>query len=485
MTETKAQASVPTIILIGGPFKADTGEQCDSRQAVNGDIWSNVYRNSLAASDLWWQIAVSVVMPLLDSLSDDSFAAVGGPRSTAEIKPDGTLSRRRLSNLLPRGVRPKNPEGKWQFVDMNELWRGSDWKVLVETWGWFWGNAMVAHNYHEFEASWFKRGTLAVIAPHTSAAQIYLDGYVEWVQGGRRRDMPGAPLPDFDWGASGLPAMVPVEADFCVTGLLQNGTWITPGPFESARRLLQARFDLKIGIWDLVTNDILRSTLLQELEGTAVSAEPAVKPKREVERELEKAANLSPEQRKQAERQDSVATAIANLLDGSGWICPERGPRGDFDPNNRFRRSLVIATAPDCFPAEAEMRHPSLLPGTPVVWVSFEISQLLLNNLEVKLALPVALGDGPSNPAWNFVFDHREVIEEIAKPYEGGVRSYLAGPVASHRLFAWQGDSVDCEEVIGAVAERGRSWSELFQPLAQLICEKIASDPQLGKSESS
>ena len=131
------------------------------------------------------------------------------------------------------------------------------------------------------------------------------------------------------------------------------------------------------------------------------------------------------------------------------------------------------------------MRHPSLLPGTPVVWVSFEISQLLLNNLEVKLALPVALGDGPSNPAWNFVFDHREVIEEIAKPYEGGVRSYLAGPVASHRLFAWQGDSVDCEEVIGAVAERGRSWSELFQPLAQLICEKIASDPQLGKSESS
>ena len=56
---------------------------------------------------------------------------------------------------------------------------------------------------------------------------------------------------------------VPVQADFTVTGLVQNGEWQDPSDLEAARSLLQASDDLKIGIWDLVGNATLRRTLLE------------------------------------------------------------------------------------------------------------------------------------------------------------------------------------------------------------------------------
>ena len=59
---------------------------------------------------------------------------------------------------------------------------------------------------------------------------------------------------------------VPVQAEFKITGLIQEGAWQDPSDLEAARALLQYRYDLTIGIWDLASNPTLRATLLDVVE---------------------------------------------------------------------------------------------------------------------------------------------------------------------------------------------------------------------------
>src|SRR5438309_1718180 len=109
------QPNTPTIILIGGPFTADTGERLDSRQPFADDPLSNKTQTALAGSELWWLATTSLVMPLLLANGEESFAMMSGPRSVVEVKPDGAVCRRRLASLLPGGIRPKDLNGRWQM----------------------------------------------------------------------------------------------------------------------------------------------------------------------------------------------------------------------------------------------------------------------------------------------------------------------------------------------------------------------------------
>ena len=45
---------------------------------------------------------------------------------------------------------------------------------------------------------------------------------------------------------------------------MAGGVWVDPGAVESARALLSARYDLDLGLWDLVNNTTLREALLAE-----------------------------------------------------------------------------------------------------------------------------------------------------------------------------------------------------------------------------
>lgn len=59
-----------------------------------------------------------------------------------------------------------------------------------------------------------------------------------------------------------------------MTGLIKDGLWQDPSDLEAARALLQARFDLRIGIWDLASNPTLRKTLLDGQPSTPAPADP-------------------------------------------------------------------------------------------------------------------------------------------------------------------------------------------------------------------
>jgi len=104
--------------------------------------------------------------------------------------------------------------------------------------------------------------------PHTHRSEQLLRGYSAWTQAGRPRGRRTQPAWTSGWDTTAAPdplrytCPVPVTAAFQVTGLVQRGGWQDPADLEAARSLLQARYDVKIGIWDLVKNPTLRRTLL-------------------------------------------------------------------------------------------------------------------------------------------------------------------------------------------------------------------------------
>jgi hypothetical protein len=90
--------------------------------------------------------------------------------------------------------------------------------------------------------------------------------------GGRLRKIPEPPElppPRYVPGTPRDPAdclRFPVLRAVCsVSGLLRAGQWEDAAGLEAARMLLLKRYDLKLGLWDLALNPVLRSTVLESL----------------------------------------------------------------------------------------------------------------------------------------------------------------------------------------------------------------------------
>jgi hypothetical protein len=412
--DKRIRPNAPTIILVGGTFTADTGEQLDSRQPWADDPRSWMARDALFGSEIWWRAIRSLVLPLLEAQGEDSFALICGARMVVSVKPDGSIQRRRLTSVLPGGFRTAtNRVGRWRYPEVG-LGEPSDSTgpgqltapVIVTANGF-------SHrsSYPEFEREWLERGNVTMVVPHTHATSVYLDGYVEWVTDGRPENVPG---PLFSRGVYDLtppPEVVPVEGDFGVTGVLQRGSWVDPAPLEAARLLLQARFDLKLGIWDLVTNDVLRSTLLKETSIVAPPSTTAAKTAGAIERQQVNRARRTEFQKARAAIHAEAAALVASL-DASGWTSSMPGVLAE----DAYRRTLPIAVAPECDDAEARARHPAMRPGKTVLWLQFVIRWDSPTESKVELVVPPPLSSLKEKIFDLFFKEHLPELEKIAKP---------------------------------------------------------------------
>jgi hypothetical protein len=299
------------IVLIGGPMTVDDGSRLDSRQPIKGDVTSRITRKALASSWLWWSTVSSLATPLLDAEGPDACALIIGQRSIVDLRPDGFMKRSGLRGFLQGGVDELRilrtsmdeplPEGyqevtilrgvdgsslgtvgiqkgklgrRWQLLNGNEYYltlggRNFDASVVIDT------DLVVgsdseptALSFQAFEERPFSDGA-AIILPHTHSAERFFRGYVDWVRSDK--PMVSAAIESAspnEWDPTAPPDPicythpVPIEADFQITALIQEGQWRDPSDLEAARSLLQARFDLNLGIWDLVQNPLLRRTLL-------------------------------------------------------------------------------------------------------------------------------------------------------------------------------------------------------------------------------
>jgi hypothetical protein len=336
MTLSVSQKAGSSIVLIGGPMIMDDGSKLDSRQPVQGDPASQIVQRSLATSWLWWDTASSVVLRILDTFGPNASALIFGQRSVVEVDSRGELKRTRLRSILRGGVGTVSvyrtglegdelPEGyeevavlharngetmgvigvrdgeagcRWRFVEgpayLECTAERFGARVVVNTDPWMRGpvdqDTFGTAPFEVLERDLLSLDGSVLVLPHTHAIEGWLGSYVDWVETGRPISQPNShDLPEWDPDAPPDPLRythpVPARASFKVTGLIQDGQWRNAADLEAARALLHSRYDLRIGIWDLASNRVLRDTLLDETVGpSAPPTEPTQVPRGAAER---------------------------------------------------------------------------------------------------------------------------------------------------------------------------------------------------------
>ncbi len=344
----------------------DGGTRIDSRQPIADDPECRVMRTCLGASLLWWLTVISVVEPILSDAGDDAFALVLGFRTLLDLQGDGSVRRTRLramvpggltsiklvrtgiNEALPPGVEPAGsmdpswtgesmgevgliftePRCPWRVLDGNEYYLAQAGPtlrptVIVDT------TDSVLHD-GSFESLRRRRlfdERVVLVIPHTHAAERLIKAYPDHVRAGRTiSPLAGAVV----WDPLAPPdpirytTPVPVSADFRVSGLMRGNAWQDPSDLEAARSLLQARFDLRIGIWDLVQNPVLRRTLLESppsssapKRGAAVPLGAATRASRVV---AERIANKTRESSARAQIDRQIGALIS-----TGWTQTQHG----------------------------------------------------------------------------------------------------------------------------------------------------------------
>lgn len=493
--------SGPSIVLVGGQMTVDDGSSFDSRQVVAGDEQAELTLRTLASSLLWWKATISVVKPVLESAGTEAYALVLGTRTVMEVRADGSTHRTRLRSLLPggtsdaeiirSGIKQPLPEGYEeavvlqgegdQYADLGTVgfrrgtsgtrwWflNGSDWylshvgpiikpAVIVTTMPWgSVSDLFSARQYETFESIRLFSDDLVLVAPHTSSSDTYLRGYSAWNAAGRPPDPEPAwsALPEMPeqalWDPDARPdpihyaTPIPISADFRVTGLYESGDWRDPANLEAARLLLEARYDLKIGIWDLASNPTLRQTLLDVnpvLSPPPVTAAvPVAAAKRAEARVDAKMAAKAAEKMAWA----AIAPHLGALTD-AGWV--ENIQRG------LYSYQLVLADAAPYDPEQERYR---------LVHLSFAVVKR-----QASVSIGIAMYNQVDLPA--YTDRHRVVLEAIAAPD----LCTLGGtwPMLWTGKGGWD-DEVDWSERAQRLATMTPKWRDVFAELCD-ECRRV------------
>ena len=260
----------PTIIMVGGVFTTEDGTTLDSRQPMVGDPRGQVVYRTLSRSRLWWEVVRSLADSIVKS-KPGSYALVDGPRQVFDLASDGGIKSLSLADFLAVGT----PESNWHFPfgefragrSPDEMYQGAAALVDISQ-----ANRAGAALLSHFGALLRRNPNQVLIVPHTHYLQeffgrVALAGQSEQTLSTYADEHPqGSPASRREPNPLDYTSAVPVQAEFMITGLIQREAWQDPSDLEAARALLQSRYDLTIGLWDLASNPTLQSTLLDVVE---------------------------------------------------------------------------------------------------------------------------------------------------------------------------------------------------------------------------
>lgn len=376
----------PTIVLIGGPVTMDDGTELDSRQEVDGDDQSIVLTKSLAGSWLWWDIAASLVTRVTAGTTA-GYALLIGPRTIATLQPDGALKRTRLTSLLPGATATLTVDGTTTELPAGDApWRllnGNPWylsrisigpsppSAIVHT-----SAVPIAHAvaYGPFEGEHMLKTGAVLVMPHTAASDRLVRGYAEWLSEGRPARVsdsdPAWPKPR---GITRYAHPIPIHAHFGVTGLMRDGRWANPSDLEAARALLQSRFDLKLGLWDLTDNAVLRSTLLKATPAPEPPIERAPLPTAATKRATALIKGKDEQLALAETRLANVAATMRPVLVAVGW---EDHRLGSFH--------LPLTEPLERWPGETPAPALSLWLSVARNWTTVQVSTTMYNDIDVN-----------------------------------------------------------------------------------------------------
>jgi hypothetical protein len=438
----------------------DGGATMDSRQLVEDDPWSLVSQFALTGSMLWWRTVLSVVNPILAEAGDDALCYVVGDKSVKELRSDGSLAQRRLTAVLrggstnvefdrpweehplPGGFVPHGnigykvdaPGKRWVFSNIDQppytVAEAIGANAIIDQMTWPYASRSDKDNFSDFESARLYSGVVLVL-PHTRAIATYLESYVEWVVGGRRGlGRQGQPRRTSDpehWQELRNSVPVPLSADFKVTGVIQGGTWVDPADFEAARSMLESRYDLKLGLWDLVGNAVLRQAMLDSTPISAPPAEPAAVPAAAKARAVRRA--------------DRAATEVAARTDSKEVIAKRLEPHGWVQGNG------ITFTLVD-WKGQVDDRV--------LLYMTLSITK---RRCTVTVA---TLGRDLFDLVHSYLGAHANEFEEIAAPDECEARH---GSTTIWRCAGGWSDSIDWDERITVIGAKTLRWADAFAGL--------------------
>jgi hypothetical protein len=273
----------PTIVLVGGRLTLDDGSQVDSQQPMKDAATARAVQRALVSCAEWWSAVVSVVIPTLDD-AEGGFA-LADQRTIARVTSDGRVSRVRLPRYPrgggqqdyiysmrtlgqtagPGGAPPTASRGRRRSPEPPRRTSRSP-RIRIHASG------SVAGILDEDGRAY--PGTSMFLLPDTAAVRLRIGALLD-----DRLQASASEPEDRPWEDPYRHLRLSVErAECAVTALVLDGRWQDPSELEAARRLLLERFDLKVGLWDLALNPVLRATVLSPLQPPRVFDTPAEVP---------------------------------------------------------------------------------------------------------------------------------------------------------------------------------------------------------------
>jgi hypothetical protein len=356
--------AVPTIVLIGGRLTLTDGSVVDSRQPAADEKTAGALQAALTGCAEWWSGVSSIVVPTLDD-SEGAFAVILGQRSIVRAALDGEAHRSRLGRFLrgavgsvsvmrsginqslptdyqtlarlrglPEGsdmgsvgVRFDDPTPRWFFVDGGEHYfrliaNRIGARVIVDATGELPACAESGFYTERISIEYCAPSASPhlVVVPDTARTRDRIDDLLA----GRPRQVPEVPelapyVPGGPRDAADFLRFPVARAECSVSGLLRAGEWGDAAGLEAARMLLLKRFDLKLGLWDLALNPVLRSTVLESLPVQDVPDEAVQTPAyawKQAERKAEEATARRDTARHAV---GEVDAALQQQLASVGW----------------------------------------------------------------------------------------------------------------------------------------------------------------------
>jgi hypothetical protein len=242
-----------------------------------------------------------------------------------------------------------------------------------------------------------------------------------------------------------------VHTECNVSGLLRAGEWEDAAGLEAARMLLLNRFNLKLGLWDLALNPVLRSAVLEPEAQRQVPRQPARAPAH-VWKQAERQAERVTARREDARRAvDDVKAALQHGLASLGWAVNEYG-----------QLSLPLTEPVSKWPGGSE--HPLVVLRIEVnkTTIRVVVWQWFYNNLDIS----------------DFIDERRQAFEAVALlPASRRDRSSM--PLWSTNI-GWGNPDADWSGTAKAIAQRTNQWVTLLGDFID-SCRKLQHARSTGQ----
>jgi hypothetical protein len=354
--------TLPTIVLISGQLTLSNGSEVNSRQDATDDMTAYALHDALTGCAEWWSTVSSIVVPTLED-PEGGFAVIFSPRrSILHVTSDGEIHRRALRKFLrgtfgsvsvkrstkgeslpadyrslarlrsPKGadmgsvgVRFDDPIPRWSIVDGTDFYFGivanRMSRIIVDATGAFLNFTNGGYSTFPNEYSGASQLQIVVMPDTVDVRDCIADHLAGKIP--EPPELPEHPAPDVPPTAPRDPAdflRIPVLRAACsVTGLLRAGQWEDAAGLEAARMLLLKRYDLKLGLWDLALNPVLRSTVLESLPVQPAPDEPVQPPASAWKRAGRKAEDATARREAKQLKIRRANAALKQELEPVGW----------------------------------------------------------------------------------------------------------------------------------------------------------------------